>query len=143
MSSATRHDPGLQGFSPPPITPPPSRSSVRGGPAAHQMLAYAAGHAQAIHVEHADQIIARLVGPDDGLRREYRRQSPDVARLFDLGEFFLEPGVARLHAVDDARCEIRAHEAPLRRRPGGNVIRMPAAAHAHVSTPVALAYDHG
>src|SRR5262245_31372380 len=115
--------------------------SIGGRPAAHPMLAHASGHAQAIHIEHADEIVACFFRPDDRLRCEYRCQSPDVARLFDLGELLLEPGVARLYAVDDARCEIRAHEAHLRRRPRSNVIRVPAAAHAHVSAPVTLAYD--
>src|SRR4051812_40388347 len=98
--------------------------SVTRRPRPHEMLSHAFGHAQLVDVEHADEVIASLVGPDHRLRRIHRRETPHVRPLPDAGESFFEAGVADADAVHDLRCELGAHEAHFGRRPCSDVVRM-------------------
>ena len=58
------------------------------------MLPDAAGHAQPVHVEHADQVIASLLGAYHRLRRVDRSEAPHVRALANLVESLVEAGIA-------------------------------------------------
>src|SRR5687768_2516631 len=105
----------------------------------HQMLSDTLRHPQLVHVEHADEVIASLVGTYDGLCGVHRREPPHVEALADARERFLEARLADTDAVNDLRCELGAHEADLGGRPRRDVVRMPSSPHAHVRAAVALA----
>src|SRR5688572_22567763 len=82
--------------------------SIAGRPAAHQMLTDAFRRAQPVDLEHADQIVASLLGTDDGLRRVDLGEPPHIGALADLRELLLEAGLADAHAVNDLGGELRA-----------------------------------
>src|SRR5258706_8735645 len=82
-----------------------------GRPAAHQVLADAVGQPRAMDVEHADQIVARFLRPDDGLDGEDRRGVPWLTVAAHLGEGFVEARLAGLQPMHDLHREGRVHEA--------------------------------
>src|SRR6185295_10641359 len=76
-------------------------------PVAHEMSPHTTRHAQPMHIEHADQIIARRVGFDDRLHGVDAGDVPGLAVLAHLREGRLEAGLARRQAVDNAHCKGR------------------------------------
>src|SRR3546814_18014314 len=86
-------------------------SSIAGWPGAHQVLADPARAAAVLHVEHADQVIARLLGLDHVVGGKDPRHVPDLEILLDTGEGFLEALVAGRQAVHDVRPKDRIQEA--------------------------------
>src|SRR5687768_6614212 len=71
-------------------------TSVARGPGAHKALAHAIAEPQPVHFEHADEIVARLLGPDHRLHRVDRGDVPHLAVLVHLRERLFEPGLAGL-----------------------------------------------
>src|SRR5262245_35767130 len=79
--------------------------SVGRGPRPHQVLPHPARHAQLVDLQHPDQVVARVLGLDDGLRGEHGCEPPHVALLLDVGKLLLEAGLSGLDAMDDHRRE--------------------------------------
>src|ERR1051326_6857723 len=84
--------------------------SGAGRPAAHEMLPDSAGHAQPMHVEHADQVVARRVRLDDRLHGVEARDVPGLAILVHLRKGSVETRLTRRKAVHDIDGERRVHE---------------------------------
>src|SRR5688572_6453235 len=70
--------------------------SVARRPGAHQVLPHAVGEAQPVHVEHADEVVARLLGADHRLHRVHRGHVPDLAVAAHARERLVVAGLAGL-----------------------------------------------
>src|SRR4029079_6287245 len=110
-------------------------------PGVHEVLADAVRQALPVHLEHPDQVVARVLGADDALHRVHGGHIPRLAVLIHLREGRIETRLPRLQAVHDLHREGRVHEAHLGGRPRRHLVRVPPAAHVAIGLPGALAQD--
>src|SRR4051794_33426886 len=91
--------------------------SVTCRPSPHQVLAYSAGTATTVHVEHANQKCASFLRLDYIMRGKNARHVPYFKVFLNVRQRVLEALVACRQVMHDARGKHRVHETDLGCRP--------------------------